>query len=260
MYNFVRRYVSWFALDSLVAFGAITLTGLVWRSQGPLELGLGRALCVAIIIAILFGVVNSLLGLGRVSWRAASATHAFDIALSSSLTTLVLTVADWYWPSGHFLPLGLLWVTGLLAFLGFLILRYRQRVLTGLLSRWLQIRRRAAGMLGERVLIVGAGEQAQLVAWLLKRNRFADTLALVGMVDDNPYKQGMIVDGLPVLGATRDIPSLVRRKNIGLILFTISNIQAAERMRILAMCHQTSARVSVMPDLYQQLHDQLFKR
>ena len=61
-------------------------------------------------------------------------------------------------------PYGMILVTGLLAFLGFTILRYRERLITGLATRWVMNRGRASS-LGERVLIIGAGECGQLAAW-----------------------------------------------------------------------------------------------
>ena len=60
----VHRYLAWFSLDGLVALAAVSAAGLLWWKEGPLQLGLGRALLLAALLAGLFSLVNSLRGLG----------------------------------------------------------------------------------------------------------------------------------------------------------------------------------------------------
>jgi FlaA1/EpsC-like NDP-sugar epimerase len=152
--------------------------------------------------------------------------------------------------------LGLVFTAGLLAFLVFVGVRYRKRLLTGLASRWI-IRRRREGRLVERVLIVGAGECALIANWLLIRSNLSAAFSVVGMVDDDPSKQGMLIDDLPVLGLTRRIPEVVNQLDVGVILFAIESIQADEQERILDLCYQTSARVILIPDLLTQFRQSL---
>jgi len=156
------------------------------------------------------------------------------------------------------LPPGMILVTGLLSFLGFTILRYRERLLTGLATRWLSSRGKVS-VLGERVLIVGAGECGQLAAWLLQKSNVSPAFAVVGMVDDDPSIQRLNIDGYTVLGVTQDIPILVKKMDIGLILYAISKIHENEQKRILELCHQTSARVIIIPDLIQTLQNFLLQ-
>jgi lipopolysaccharide/colanic/teichoic acid biosynthesis glycosyltransferase len=246
--RFTKRYFSWLMLDVLVAFGALALAGLLWRMSSPLDLGIDLAIAVAGLIALTFSLVNSFLGLGRVSWRHAPAAYALDLAFSSGISTLLLTTLDWRWQNGPFLPLGMILVSGLLAFLGFVSVRYRERLLTGLATRWLW-RREAVSAIGERVLIVGAGECGLLASWLLHHSNLSSAFSIIGMVDDNPTKQGLTIDGHRVFGLTRRIPELVEQYDIGVILFAIEKIQPADQERILDMCRHTQARVVLIPDL-----------
>lgn len=257
--RFISRYFSWFLIDNFVTFTAVGITGLLWRLSGPLDIGLDAAIGLALAISLCFSLVNACLGLGSISWRQARPACAFDLALSSGLTTLLLLLLDyiWYLYFRPLMPPGMLLVTGLLAFLGFLTVRYRDRLLTGLASRWLHYRR-PLSTIGEPLLIVGAGEGGQLAVWLLRKCHVARSFAIVGMLDDDPRKQGLKVEGCTVLGATRLIPELVAKKDVGLILYAISNIDAKERERILALCRQTSARLVLIPDLLQDLRRQLF--
>jgi lipopolysaccharide/colanic/teichoic acid biosynthesis glycosyltransferase len=253
--QFFNRYMNWLAIDTLAAFAVVTLTGLIWRIDGPLNIGLNTAVLIAIAISFCFSLTNALMGLNRVQWRRAPSSEVFPLAVSTGLATCVTTLLSQMFyrgadlsSSGAHLPVSMLLVSGLLAFLAFTTLRYRERLLTGLAAQWLRIRRNSQVM-GERVLIVGAGNSSQFATWLFTQSDFARAFSIVGMVDDDPRKQGLIVDGFPVLGATADIPALVSAHDIGLVLFTIANIDDHERQRILKLCRSTHAQVFILPDI-----------
>ena len=254
--NLIRRYASWFVMDSLIAFIATGFVGVLRRLSGPLDLGLGVSIGVAAAIALIFSMVNSLLGLGRVSWRKASPNLVFDLALSSGLATILLFVINWLWPGGSLIPPGMVIEIGMIAFIGFLGMRYRQRLLTGLATRWLQVRRQA-GTLGERLLIVGAGDCGQLAGWLLQKNNLSAAFNVLGMVDDDPRLQNMRIDGYPVLGTTKDLAALVERNHIGVVLYAITQIDPAEEQRILAICRRLPVHLVIIPDLIKIMQDQL---
>ena len=99
------------------------------------------------------------------------------------------------------------------------------------------------------MLIIGAGEASQLAIWFLEKSKFASAFSIAGMVDDNLFKQETLVEGYPVLGTTHDLLEIVEEKNIGLIMYSISNIQSQDKERILKLCQQTSARLVIIPDL-----------
>jgi len=254
--RFTRRYFSWFLIDNLIAFTAVGIAGVLWRLSGPLDLGIELAIGVAAGIAFVFSLVNSKLGLGRVWWRYAKPMYTFDLALSSGISTLLVAALDWFWPNGHFLPLGMVFVTGLLAFLGFVSVRYRERLVTSLARRWITSREPGV-RIGERILVVGAGECGLLATWPLRRSKLSSAFSVIGMVDDDPTKEGMTIDRYRVLGLTRRIPEIVKQRDVGVILFAIESIHADEQARILQLCRQTPARVVLIPDLLALLRERL---
>ena len=71
--------------------------------------------------------------------------------------------------------------------------------------------RRDARAGGREVLIVGAGNGGQQVAFELRRNPGLRS-APVGFVDDDPRKQGMRIAGHKVLGTHRRAPARARRR------------------------------------------------
>jgi len=253
-----QRYFSWFLVDNLVAFVAVALSVVIRRISGPLDLGIGKAFLVAVSIGFGFSLVNTLLKLNRIAWSQAPPTYVIDLAFSTGLTTVLVFTVNWFFPAIIELPPGLVINIGTLAFLGFVAIRYRERLVTGLASRWVSYRDSSGTMAyGERVLIVGAGECGQLAAWLLLKSKFATPYNIVGLVDDDPRKQGQTIDKYPVLGQTLDIPLLVKNRDIGLILFAINKLSELEREKILAICRTTSARLVIIPDVLDYFQMQL---
>jgi FlaA1/EpsC-like NDP-sugar epimerase len=55
--------------------------------------------------------------------------------------------------------------------------------------------------------------------------------------------------GLDVVGSRKDIPHLVEKHDIGVIVFAIHNIDPQEREEILELCAATPARIVHVPDL-----------
>jgi FlaA1/EpsC-like NDP-sugar epimerase len=244
-------------IDTSVAFAAVSGVGLLWRLNAPLDLGFSVAVQMGALMALIFGLVNSIMGLGRVSWRYARAGDARGLALSTLISTLTITGISWLWPKANFLPPGLDLTAGLIAFIGFFSLRYRERLLTGLARVWLSLRTNRGRLGGERVLIIGAGKCALSACRLLRQSKFSTVFSVVGMVDDNPSKVGKRVDGHTVFGPTQCIPDLVEQKDIGVILFAIENIKTDEQKQIIELCRQTRARLVMIPDLMQILRERM---
>lgn len=245
--SFTRRYVSWFVIDTLVAFISISIVALLGRISGPFNIGFGRMVGVAMGMAFVMGLMNTLFGLKKISWRYASPTHVFDLGLSTIIGMLVFSLL--VLPILEIkLDVNLLVLFGLITLGGFVTVRYRERLITGLASRWIRWRSQNS-LMGERVLIIGAGDAGQLAVWLLEKSNLSSMFSVVGMVDDNYTKVGQRFNGYEVLGTTRDIPEIVVKKSIGLIMFAITRVTTKEKERILKTCHELNVRVIMVPDL-----------
>jgi lipopolysaccharide/colanic/teichoic acid biosynthesis glycosyltransferase len=254
----VRRYVSWTAVDFLTALAGIGLAGALWRLSGPLDIGLWRSVQLAVLLAILFGLCNALLGLNMVAWSRAAAEDAARLVVSCGLVTLLVAAIQTALAPAYGIPLRFMYTAGLLVLAGFIAVRYRLRLVTGLASRWISLRRSGYGA-GERVLVVGAGDGSQFATWLLRRRDFHGLYTIAGIADDAPNKQGMRYDGVRVLGTTADIPELVRQHDIGVIFFAIAKISPADSRRILAACKRTGRRLVMLSDVLRTLHTRLAK-
>ena len=162
------------------------------------------------------------------------------------------------WLTEPWLPFSLIWLIGITMMFGLVLVRYRDRLLTGLANRWLLFRGPKSSF-AERILIVGAGNLAEMTIWLLQRSAYSGIFGIIGMVDDDARKRNMESYGVRVLGTTDDIPALVEKYQVGLIFFAIANGSERDRERITKLCEATNAKIVVIPDLVKVLERSIKK-
>jgi FlaA1/EpsC-like NDP-sugar epimerase len=106
------------------------------------------------------------------------------------------------------------------------------------------------------VLIAGAGEAGGIIARELVHNPQLG-LQAVGLVDDDPAKQGVRVHGLPVLGTCRDLPWLIAKYEIGQVIIAMPTAPGTAIRHIREACHKAGAKVRTMPGIYEILSGQV---
>ncbi len=248
--RFVRFNLAWLIIDFMIAFLGISFVAVIWRSAGPLELGIGRATVLAVAMAISFGFVNAGMGLNRVVWTRAVPEDMFGIVFSTGIVTVVISVIEVLAQRAHILPplpAQMIFTMGLIVLIGVVAIRYRWRLLAGLTGFWLS--RKNSFAVGERVLIIGAGEESEFATWLLRRGMFLRAFNIVGIVDDDPLKQGMRLDGAWVTGTSADLEMLVEKHDVGLIMFAIPSANESEHARLMDLCAGLNARIVLIPDI-----------
>jgi FlaA1/EpsC-like NDP-sugar epimerase len=100
----------------------------------------------------------------------------------------------------------------------------------------------------EKTIIVGAGEGGKLLLMEMRRNLNWQFLP-VAFVDDDPNKTGATIHGLPVLGASSEIPEIVAREWIDVVVIAIPSAGDATLKRLAAHARRSSARVLTMPNI-----------
>ncbi|HEX8141035.1 MAG TPA: nucleoside-diphosphate sugar epimerase/dehydratase [Pyrinomonadaceae bacterium] len=97
------------------------------------------------------------------------------------------------------------------------------------------------------VLLIGAGRAGMIAAREIKSGGMG--LKIEGFIDDEANKLGKMIQGVKVLGATEDLPRLVREYEIDHVIVTIDQASRREFRRILDICEQVSLKVKVIPGL-----------
>ena len=213
---------------------------------------------MGVTIAVLVSLTNLLLGLNRVRWDSASPVYVIDLAVSVGVAMSVVYAITRFWITEPWLPFSLIWLIGITTLIGLVLVRFQDRLITGMANRWLLLRG-AKSAFAERVLIVGAGNLAEMTIWLLQRSAYAKIFGIVGMVDDDTRKHRMEAYGVRVLGTTADIPTLIEKYQIGLVFFSMAKPTDQDRERIAKICEQEGARMVVIPDLVRVLERSIQK-
>ena len=249
----INRYVSWFFIDFLVALIVAYTSSLLWKIGSPEHFEPVYLSSIALTLALLFSSFNSLIGLNRVLWSEATIDDAIRLTISSIFMTIMIYVVNYFQSSYHFLslpllPTSMIFFIGAVASFGFLATRYRLRLLSTVARRWVAWRKGTSNV-GERVLIVGSGEGSKIANYILKQRIFRNAFSVVGVVDNNnPSQHGMRVRGNWILGSISEIPTLVERFDIGMILSTIP-LHEPENEHLLEICQIPRTRLIFLDDL-----------
>lgn len=119
-----------------------------------------------------------------------------------------------------------------------------------LLARTL-IERPAAGAIvarGKEVIVVGAGDAAQLILREMLRNPGLGYTP-IGLVDDDPRKKNLRLHGVRVLGTTSELPQLLRDRRPDELLIAIPSAAGEVRERIVQMARAEKVPVKTLPSL-----------
>ncbi len=252
--RFIHRHVSWFTLDVIVAFAAVSAATLVWRIQGPINWGWGYLALLALCLAVIFSAVNYLGGLNNIIWSRAGADNAIGLFLSAGSVTLLALLINHVQNTYHWLPLPalpfeLVLFIGLLAQCGFIFIRYRLRLLAWIPQGWSTWRQDIPG-LGERVLILGDGDACEIADWLLHRSMFCHVFSTVGIVaTEDPTKQGMRLNSSEVLGGLGDLAALIRKHDVRMIVYTAAGTLSKVHNAVLNICESSGVKLVFLDDL-----------
>jgi FlaA1/EpsC-like NDP-sugar epimerase len=100
----------------------------------------------------------------------------------------------------------------------------------------------------KRVLVVGAGQGGESVVREIKRN-FNLPINVIGLVDDDPRKDGQIIHGCPVLGNCEKITEIVHKHQVDEIIIAIPSASGKELRKIVELCQNSKVRFKTLPGL-----------
>ncbi len=102
------------------------------------------------------------------------------------------------------------------------------------------------------VLIVGAGNGGQQVALELRRNPELSS-AVLGFIDDDPRKQGMLVSGHRVHGSTDDLPRVLDDTKPDEVIIAIPSAPGILRQKVVTACRERDIIVRTLPTTFELL-------
>ncbi len=185
-------------------------------------------------------------GMYRSGWRYAGLRDCLNIVQAVTFSTILFFICivlthgyfrtylkTTYWPSvilGDWLLLGVL-VT---------LARFSLRIKKELLA-W-----RRAGKCN--VLIVGAGSAGVMLLRELINNPNMD-YSVRGFVDDDPGKQGMLIQGVPVIGTRAELSTLIHTLFVEEVLIAIPSASGKAIREIIETCTTLGVRFKTLPSV-----------
>ena len=98
------------------------------------------------------------------------------------------------------------------------------------------------GKKGKPVLIFGAGDSGELLLREIKKNNMGYNP--VGFIDDKRIKVGLNIHGVPVLGTSKELETLIKENNIEEVIIAIKSPRDGAMQRIKEICQKSSIRFS----------------
>jgi exopolysaccharide biosynthesis polyprenyl glycosylphosphotransferase len=116
--------------------------------------------------------------------------------------------------------------------------------------RW---RLQGRGVGAARVLIVGTGETGRMVEHAIRRSPGLG-YEVVGMVSRDSEGEKA---GVPVLGTTDELPSLIASESIDEVIIALPEATSAEILPIISDCHRAKVATRVYPSVFQLITSDL---
>jgi FlaA1/EpsC-like NDP-sugar epimerase len=206
-----------------------------------------RAFAVFLIIAVAVHLTaNWLAGVYAMVSRYMSLGQAIRIGQAGIVSVTVLLVGVIVWPvvtetANYPVPRSVVIVGGMAATVVSIGLRFSQRMLH-------ERRARRAVHSAERVLLVGAGQAADMIIREIVRTPSL-RLQVVGLVDDRRDLTNMTIQGFPVLGTVADVPEIAEAQGVSQIIVAIPSASAEEISHIYRVCKPVGVPVKILPSL-----------
>ncbi|MGH7505754.1 MAG: polysaccharide biosynthesis protein, partial [Longimicrobiales bacterium] len=203
-----------------------------------------QTLPLLVIVRVTFGLLFKL-AMGR--WRFVGTGDVIRLVLAVSAGSFVFYLIARALPLEAIVPRSVIlieWVLSTYITAG-LWIAYR--------TSFERLRHYRAGYNGSTrgVLIVGAGEAGNLLAREMLRQPTGHRPA--GFVDDEPTKWGTRIQGVVVLGATRDLPEIAQKVGAEEIAIAIPSAPPEELRRVVLVCETTGLPFRVLPGIAEVL-------
>ena len=203
---------------------------------------------IYIVVTVVCFYANKLY---KYMWSVAGLWEMFSIFAGVTFTTIFQIcghhLLNWQVPRSYYL------ICYLVLMVCIIINRFSYRILRSWEANWNNYKNRNKF---QKIMIVGAGMAGSTILNEIKGSEklYGDVLAFV---DDNPNKQGRIINGIKIEGGREDIPALVEKYDIDEIFIAIPSASTKDRRDIINICQETDAKVKILPAIYQLVNGEV---
>lgn len=189
-------------------------------------------------IALVYLVLYKLFKVDRTLWKVAGIEEAFRIGISVFFSALLVSMFFLF--RGITLPRSIHIIAFLLVVVAMEITRFFYRINRMFMSIQQQ---------GEpdlvNTLVVGAGKAgAMLVREILDNSDYKNRI--VGFIDDDLYKSGKLVSGIPILGTTEDIAEVVKDKKVNHVIIAMPSVSIKRQNDIIKQFYELRVKTEIL--------------
>jgi len=196
-----------------------------------------------------FGLFNQYCGW----WRYVGISDLLGI-LRAALTSTLIIVAVWFAVLLHIpairrhLPLALTTISQgvfMADLFGTILLPAGLRMIIRLYHEEF---RTTEGRLLKRFLIIGAGNAGETLLREIHRMSVSQ-YDVIGLIDDDPVKQGISIHGIPVLGTVDQLPQICTDRKIEEIAIAMPSATHQQLRRVIQVCEGAKVRFRTVPSV-----------
>ncbi|GAB6846296.1 polysaccharide biosynthesis protein [Paraburkholderia kururiensis] len=251
MKRFKARWLSLsaFAFD-LCAVSAAWLLAYVIRFNGPVPAEFWNSGLHALFwVLVIYGLMFRGYGLYRGMWVFASLPDLVRIAKAVCVGALAVVIASALLQPKPVVPRSVLLVSPMLLFLAMGGSRALYRAAKEFY--------RYGGLVGQGkpVLVLGAGTAGANLVRELKRS---GEWRLVGLLDDDPVKQGRELYGYRVLGPIGDLQKISSGLKVEHVIIAVPSASVEAHRRVATLCVRAGVKAMVLPALTPLTQGQAF--
>ncbi|VXC34105.1 Capsular polysaccharide biosynthesis protein CapD [Burkholderia sp. 8Y] len=243
----IRFKASWLSAGAftfdLCAVAGTWLAAYLIRFNGtmPHDFRHGAIVALAWVLPV-YGVMFRVFGLYRGMWVFASLPDLMRISKSVAAGALVVMIGAVMTQPTPVIPRSVLIVAPLFLFLAMGGARALYRA-----GKEFYLYGGLVGQ-GKPVIVLGAGTAGAMLARELARS---SEWRLVGLLDDDPAKQGREVLGHRVLGSFSDLSKFAEQYKTDYAIIAIPSSSVDEQRRVATLCVRAGVKVMVLPALNQ---------
>ncbi|MBA4384300.1 MAG: hypothetical protein C0410_06160 [Anaerolinea sp.] len=109
-----------------------------------------------------------------------------------------------------------------------------------------------APVFNRRVLVIGAGRAGSTMVGMVKRIK-PQPFELIGYIDDDPQKQGRLIEDVPVIGTTNSLIECIEKEKITDMIFAISGELNPDLFRAVLLAQEEGTDLISMPTIYEEV-------
>ena len=109
--------------------------------------------------------------------------------------------------------------------------------------------RKDRGEKAQRTLVIGAGEAGRILINSVTHSLTAHEIDIIGLIDDDPNKQRIYLEGIQVKGTIEDLPDLIKEHQIDMVTIAIPSLTPKRLREMITLLKTTPVKINTMPSM-----------